>query len=76
MIGFIAGAGIVVRNSIILVDFIEHRLREGYATGRSGGRCWSGAVPSDAFNSNGGGGPCQRDLIRPIFQGFCAETGR
>jgi multidrug efflux pump subunit AcrB len=31
MIGFIAGAGIVVRNSIILVDFIELRLREGLA---------------------------------------------
>ena len=29
MIGFIAGAGIVVRNSIILVDFIELRLRTG-----------------------------------------------
>ena len=29
MIGFIAGAGIVVRNSITLVDFIELRLREG-----------------------------------------------
>ncbi len=29
MIGFMAGAGIVVRNSIILVDFIEQRLREG-----------------------------------------------
>ncbi len=29
MIGFIAGAGIVVRNSIILVDFIELRLGEG-----------------------------------------------
>jgi multidrug efflux pump subunit AcrB len=29
MIGFIAGAGIVVRNSIILVDFIEQRLEEG-----------------------------------------------
>jgi multidrug efflux pump subunit AcrB len=31
MIGFIAGAGIVVRNSIILVDFIELRLGEGMA---------------------------------------------
>ena len=31
MIGFIAGAGIVVRNSIILVDFIELRLKEGMA---------------------------------------------
>jgi len=31
MIGFIAGAGIVVRNSIILVDFIEQRLADGVA---------------------------------------------
>ncbi len=29
MIGFIAGAGIIVRNSIILVDFIELRLKQG-----------------------------------------------
>jgi len=29
MIGFMAGAGIVIRNSIILVDFIEQRLAEG-----------------------------------------------
>jgi multidrug efflux pump subunit AcrB len=29
MIGFMAGAGIVVRNSIILVDFIEQRMAEG-----------------------------------------------
>jgi multidrug efflux pump subunit AcrB len=29
MIGFIAGAGIVVRNSIILVDFIQLRLAQG-----------------------------------------------
>ncbi|KAB2661313.1 MAG: efflux RND transporter permease subunit [Verrucomicrobia bacterium] len=33
MIGFMAGAGIVVRNSIILVDFIEQRLGEGMALG-------------------------------------------
>jgi multidrug efflux pump subunit AcrB len=31
MIGFIAGAGIIVRNSIILVDFIELRLKQGMA---------------------------------------------
>jgi len=31
MIGFIAGAGIVVRNSIIFVDFIELKLSEGVA---------------------------------------------
>jgi multidrug efflux pump subunit AcrB len=35
MIGFIAGAGIVVRNSIILVDFIELRLQEGMALDRA-----------------------------------------
>jgi len=29
MIGFIAGAGIIVRNSIILVDFIEEQLKAG-----------------------------------------------
>jgi multidrug efflux pump subunit AcrB len=29
MIGFIAGAGIVVRNSIILIDFVELRRNEG-----------------------------------------------
>jgi multidrug efflux pump subunit AcrB len=29
MIGFIAGAGIVVRNSVILVDFIELKIRQG-----------------------------------------------
>ncbi len=31
MIGFIAGAGIIVRNSIILVDFIEHQLQAGHS---------------------------------------------
>ena len=31
IIGFIAGAGIIVRNSIILVDFIELRRHQGMA---------------------------------------------
>jgi multidrug efflux pump subunit AcrB len=35
MIGFMAGAGIVVRNSIILVDFIEQRLAEGMLLGEA-----------------------------------------
>lgn len=35
MVGFMAGAGIVVRNSIILVDFIEQRLAEGLALGEA-----------------------------------------
>lgn len=32
MIGFIAGAGIIVRNSIILVDFIEAEIESGKST--------------------------------------------
>ncbi len=35
MIGFIAGAGIIVRNSIILVDFIELRRRQGIPLGEA-----------------------------------------
>ncbi|HUN86389.1 MAG TPA: efflux RND transporter permease subunit [Terracidiphilus sp.] len=35
MIGFIAGAGIIVRNSIILVDFIGVRLRQGAPLGEA-----------------------------------------
>jgi multidrug efflux pump subunit AcrB len=35
MIGFIAGAGIIVRNSIILVDFIEVRRSQGQALGEA-----------------------------------------
>ena len=35
MIGFMAGAGIVVRNSIILVDFIEQGMREGMPLDRA-----------------------------------------
>jgi multidrug efflux pump subunit AcrB len=35
MIGFIAGAGIVVRNSIILVDFIELRVKDGASLARA-----------------------------------------
>jgi multidrug efflux pump subunit AcrB len=35
LIGFMAGAGIVVRNSIILVDFAEDRIREGMPVGEA-----------------------------------------
>jgi multidrug efflux pump subunit AcrB len=37
MIGFIALAGIIVRNSILLVDFIRHTARAGRPCGRC---CW------------------------------------
>lgn len=30
MIGFIAGGGVIVRNSIILLDFIEHQIKNGF----------------------------------------------
>ena len=58
MIGFIAGAGIVVRNSIILVDFIELRLQAGHAAGRGRDRRGSGALPSD--DADRGGRGCRR----------------
>ena len=60
MIGFIAGAGIVVRNSIILVDFIELRLAGRNAAGRGGDRCRRGALPPDAADGRGGGGRRRR----------------
>ena len=53
MIGFIAGAGIVVRNSIILVDFIELRLREGMPLDRGRRRRRRGALPPDAADRGG-----------------------
>jgi multidrug efflux pump subunit AcrB len=45
MIGFIAGAGIVVRNSIILVDFIELRLARGCRSSTRRRR-WRRPVPA------------------------------
>jgi multidrug efflux pump subunit AcrB len=54
MIGFMAGAGIVVRNSIILVDFIEQlRACARHAAGRGRGRRRGGALPSDAAHRDG-----------------------
>jgi multidrug efflux pump subunit AcrB len=68
MIGFIAGAGIVVRNSIILVDFIELRLREGLPLEQA--VVDAGAV---RFRLNGADGRgrdrrVDRHPVRPIFQ--------
>jgi Cu/Ag efflux pump CusA len=47
MIGFMAGAGIVVRNSIILVDFIELRLSHGRSLRPFLSRIGRGAFPAD-----------------------------
>ncbi len=56
MIGFIAGAGIIVRNSIILVDFIELRRDPGHVVGRCGSRCRCGALSSYVADCSRGGG--------------------
>ena len=48
MIGFIAGAGIVVRNSIILVDFIDLKIAEGIPLKEA----------VDSGRSSYGSGPC------------------
>ncbi len=69
MIGFIAGAGIVVRNSIILVDFIEQRIGEGVAARTGGGRCRRGAVPADGADRRGGRGRRVHHPVRPDLPG-------
>ena len=70
MIGFIAGAGIVVRNSIILVDFIELRLKEGMPLDRGRHRRGRGPLPPDDADRGGrdrrlGGYSFRSDLSRP-----------
>ena len=54
MLGFIALAGIIMRNSVILVDQIQHDLREGQAPADAivGG---DGAAGSADFADGGGG---------------------
>ena len=69
MIGFIAGAGIVVRNSIILVDFIELRLSEGMPLDAGRDRCRSRALPPDDADGRGRGGRLVRDSVRSHFSG-------
>ena len=78
MIGFIAGAGIVVRNSIILVDFIELRLSRRHAAGPGRDRCGRGALPADDADGRGGGGRLVGDSVRSHFSrpGDCADGRR
>jgi len=70
MIGFIAGAGITVRNSIILVDFIELRRAQGYslrdAVIDAGAVRFRPMVLTAAAVAVGGG----VILFDPIFQGL------
>ena len=78
MIGFIAGAGIIVRNSIILVDFIELRRRAGNGVGRCRGGCRCGALPPHAADGCCGRGGRQRHPLRPDLPGTgtFADGGR
>jgi multidrug efflux pump subunit AcrB len=70
MIGFIAGAGISVRNSIILVDFIEFRRRQGLplrdAVIEAGAVRFRPMVLTAAAVAVGAG----VILLDPIFQGL------
>jgi multidrug efflux pump subunit AcrB len=70
MIGFIAGAGIIVRNSIILVDFIELRLAQGVPLGEAvidAGAVRFRPVLLTALAVVVGASPI---LLDPIFQGL------
>ena len=69
MIGFIAGAGIVVRNSIILVDFIELRLKEGMPLDAGRDRRRRRALPPHAADRRGGGGGGRDHSLRPHISG-------
>ncbi len=73
MIGFIAGAGITVRNSIILVDFIELRRAQGLALAAAvidaGAVRFRPMVLTAAAVAVGGG----VILFDPIFQGLAVS---
>ena len=71
MIGFIAGAGIIVRNSIILVDFIELRRQHGACRWRrrSSTRARCASVPCCSPLLRWWWAPCVI-LFDPIFQGL------
>jgi hypothetical protein len=55
MIGMIALAGIIVRNSILLVDFIQLAEERGRPLVRGGARGGRGALPSDRAHGGGRG---------------------
>ena len=67
MIGFMAGAGIVVRNSIILVDFIEQRLREGMPLAEAVVDAGAVRFRPMLLDRAGGGRGRKRDSVRSDF---------
>ena len=69
LIGFMAGAGIVVRNSIILVDFAEDGIRRGLPN-RAGRRRRGGrALPADVAHRAGSERWLRGDPLRPHLPG-------
>jgi len=69
MIGFIAGAGIIVRNSIILVDFIELRIRKGMLC-RGSDRCGRNSFRPMLLTAAAVVVGASVILSDPIFQGL------
>ena len=70
MIGFIALAGIIVRNSILLVDFIRHAPRPGQTAARSAAGGRRHPLQADRADRAGGDDRRRDDLGDPIFQGL------
>ena len=71
MIGMIALAGIIVRNSILLVDFIQLAEARGTAAAGGGARGRRGAVPARSLLTAAAvvvGGLVM--VLDPIFQGL------
>ena len=70
MIGFIALAGIMVRNSVLLIDFVNLSLERGRQDpGRGGDRGGRGAAPSDPADRRHRGRRSVRDPLRSDLPG-------
>ena len=55
MLGTIAMFGIIMRNSVILIDQIEQDIRAGHRSLARGGRRHGATVPADHADRGGGG---------------------
>ena len=69
MIGMIALAGIIVRNSILLVDFIQLAEARGESLRGGGDRGGHRALPADRADGGGGGHRWAGDGARPDLPG-------
>ena len=69
MIGFIALAGIIVRNSILLVDFIRHARTPEKSLARCAARSRGRAIQADPADGTGGNDRRGRHSVRPDLPG-------